>query len=34
MFRSTKCSSSGRFVHAVLWYQAHPDIDQTAYTET
>ena len=34
IFRSTKCSSSRRFVHAILWYQAHPAIDQIAYTET
>jgi len=27
MFRTSKCSSSGRLV------QAHPDIDQTAYTD-
>ena len=33
MFRTTKCSSSGRLVHAVLWYQTQPDIDQTAYTD-
>jgi hypothetical protein len=35
MFRTTKCSSSVRLVHvyAVLWYQTHPDIDQTAYMD-
>jgi hypothetical protein len=38
MFRTSKFSSSGRLVHAVLWYgrvclQAHPAIDQTAYVD-
>jgi len=33
MLQTTKCSSSGRLVHAVLWYQAHPAIDQTAYID-
>jgi len=35
MFRISKCLSSGRLVHAVLWYfsQAHPTIDQTAYMD-
>jgi hypothetical protein len=42
MFLTTKCSSSGGFVHAVLWYFVmHPykhsgrrlDMDQTVYTD-
>ena len=31
MFRTFKCSSSGRFVHAE--YHAYPEIDQTAYMD-
>jgi len=40
MFRTSKCSSSGRLVHVVLWYtfhasiQAHPTIEQTAYMDS
>ena len=26
MFRTSKCSSSGRIIHAVLWYISHAEI--------
>jgi len=38
MFRTSKCSSSTRLAHAVLWYffhdQAHPAINQAAYMDS
>jgi len=33
MFQTTKCSSSGSLIYAVLWHQTHTASDHTTYTD-